>query len=165
MVAAIEAADWPDGSRALLERVVGKSAGTVAQERILPPAPPWPKTETPIPWLDGLGHGLNRAKVENKPVLILITTTNCPYSQSYLDEVMNDANVVELAKAFIPVHLVLPPLEIMDQLDVSGFPYLLILDHRMKILRRIAGYVTVPQLITQLEKVLHARTWTQDTAK
>ncbi|MBU0754983.1 MAG: thioredoxin family protein [Planctomycetes bacterium] len=148
----------PDGRRILLVRINAETA-RASERRILPPPPFWPEAERPIIWLDDFAEGITRANAEKKPLLLLLTAEDCPFSSTYIDQVLNDRNVVDLINAFIPVHLITEQSDETDLLQIGGFPYILIIDTRMNVLMRLPGYYQVPDLIGRLEKVLQAGLW------
>jgi hypothetical protein len=148
-----------DGGMVILSRTLSQVRTDPNYELRLPVPPQWPKAEKPIPWMTDFLQATARAREEMKPVLVLLTSPDCLHSRAYLTQTFEDGNVADLVSAMIPLHLETTRTETLDQIEASGFPYVLVLDSNLIPLMRIPGYRTVPDLVQDLETAIlrHSR--------
>ena len=87
--------------------------------------------------------------------LLLLTIPESTLCRTYLAHTFRDANVVELLGAVVPVHISCAEGdETASGFDVSGFPFVLILDDELKVKNRIAGYRSAQNFVQVLKVVL-----------
>jgi hypothetical protein len=134
-----------------------------------PPAPRIPVDEPPasplrltaggsVPWMDSFGDAVQRARREGKPILLLLTRRDCAFCHAYLKQTFHDASVVELSGFYVPLHYENADPAVEQLVKLSGYPCLLVLDPKLKILKRISGFRTAPKLVEDLESAIRLYT-------
>lgn len=111
-----------------------------------------------VPWMDSFGDAVLRAKKEDKPILLLLTRPDCAFCHAYLQQTFRDASVVELSGFYVPLHYESEDRAVERLVNLSGYPYLLILDPNLKALKRVSGFRTAPELVRDLQSVIRLYT-------
>lgn len=146
----------PDGTMAMLtlsDRKIQKSLLPALEP---PPPQLTPVSEKTIQWEPVFKDAVEKSAKTGRPIMLLLTTPDCAFSQAYLQGTFRDANIVELSRQVIPVHLECDQNEITDGINVPGFPYILFLNERLAIVKRVSGYCTAPVLAEYLKSVIRA---------
>ncbi|MFH1998077.1 MAG: thioredoxin family protein [Planctomycetota bacterium] len=145
-----------DGSFAMIARTDQESGGE-STTSMQPPSPPlFPLAEQEIPWEISFQNAVDRSARTGKPILLLLTTPGCAFSRAYLDVTFRDANIVELVRHLVPIHIECVQNEVTDEIKVPGFPYVLFLNEKLVIVKRVSGYCTAPVLAEYLKSVIRA---------
>jgi len=146
----------PDGTRVLLART-GQESNRSSMAALKPPPPQlFPVAEEEIPWEPLFKKAVEKSAQTGKPIMLLLTAPDCAFSQAYLQVTFRDANIVELVRQVVPVHIECVQNEVTDGINVPGFPYILFLDAKLAIAKRVSGYCTAPVLAEYLKSVIRA---------
>ena len=108
--------------------------------------------------MDSFGDAVQRAKKEDRPILLLLTRPDCAFCHAYLRHTFRDASVVELSGFYVPLHYESADNAAERLVNISGYPYLLVLDPNLKILKRVSGFRTAPELVRDLQSVIRLYT-------
>ena len=110
---------------------------------------------TAITWITDYQKGMNLAQQQNKPALIIFTTTWCPPCLMMKEKVYPDPKVVQAVQAFIPI-MIDPDYEkeLTQKFNVTGIPAFFILGPDGKQIVSFVGYHEPDDFIAKLKSVL-----------
>lgn len=106
-------------------------------------------------WETSIQKGLERARIERKPVLIDLYADWCGYCKVLEKEIFPDKEVSKLFENFITVRLdgeEFPNLK--RKYGIEGYPTILYLDQHTNYLTKITGFPTKEMVIETSKKVL-----------
>lgn len=115
-----------------------------------------------IDWSD-FATGIERSRVEGKPVLATFVTDWCPYCSKMARKTWRASSVVERLDDVVAVRVDAEQsagrpgttgLELARRYGVSGYPAQLLLDAQGRVLSRHDGYQTASQLLDWLDREL-----------
>lgn len=108
-----------------------------------------------IAWQADLDAARAESQKSNRPLMLFITSSNCPYCVKMQNETFRNAAVAaELNEHFVPVKIdrgTHPALE--RKLAVRLYPTIVIVDDGEVEMRRVTGFVSSPALVATLQKV------------
>lgn len=99
-----------------------------------------------------LGDALERARAENRLVMVDVYTDWCGWCKKLDSETFGDARVAEALKAVVPIRLNAEKEgeAVAGKYDVRGFPTVLFLSAAGEEVRRIEGYVDAEEMLKVL---------------
>jgi hypothetical protein len=104
-----------------------------------------------VRWTD-YEQGLERARVEGRPVLATFVTDWCPYCSKMDRNTWRDRAVVDRLSSLVPVRVDAEERQALAlRYDVTGFPANLLLDGEGKVISRSDGYLTARQLLSWID--------------
>ncbi|MCE9605436.1 MAG: DUF255 domain-containing protein [Planctomycetia bacterium] len=109
----------------------------------------------PVAWQTNVEEACRLARQNNLPVLVFVTSAQCPYCVKMKDQTFRTATVVqELGAKFVPLRVERgssPALE--RQLGVKSYPTTVVLRSDKVEVARMAGFIPAPQFLGNLKKV------------
>ncbi|MBX9789424.1 MAG: thioredoxin family protein [Pirellulales bacterium] len=115
----------------------------------------WADHTQGLPFLIGYEAGITKAKAENKPVMLFVTTTWCGWCKKLAAEDLTDPEVRKMLENFV--------LAIVDgdtetaaakTLGADGFPHIVFQDPEGQNLGTVGGYVPVADFKSAVEQAL-----------
>ena len=108
-----------------------------------------------IAWITDYQQGIDQARLQNKPALIVFTTTWCPPCLMMKEKVYPDPKVVRAVEDFIPI-MIDPDYEkeLAQKFNVTGIPAFFILGPDGKQIASFVGYHEPDEFIAQLKSRL-----------
>ncbi|MCZ8156334.1 MAG: thioredoxin family protein [Leptospira sp.] len=106
-------------------------------------------------WESSIQRGMQRAKEENKPILIDVYADWCTYCKVLEKEIFPDKEVSKLLEGFITVRLdgeEFPNLR--QKYAIEGYPTILFIDGNSNYLNKITGLATKAMVLDISKKVL-----------
>jgi len=112
-------------------------------------------TPAAITWITDYQKGMNQAQAQNKPALVVFTTTWCPPCLMMKEKVYPDPKVVQVVEDFIPI-MIDPDYEkeLTQKFKVTGIPVFFILGPTGEQKTSFVGYHEPGEFITKLKSVL-----------
>lgn len=105
-------------------------------------------------WIEDYEQGLSQARRLNKPVLLLLTDTNCTDCQTMENKLLRDTSLGELRDRFVLVKANGKQQEALaKRFGRQGYPLTLILDGMGKELVRMSGVQHITAIAYRLEQV------------
>lgn len=106
-----------------------------------------------IAWLSDYRQAVGRARAENKPLMVEVSTVGCSACKRLEEEVLSRPDVVAASSAFVPVRVDgdRQP-ELKRQLEVSGYPTVVFLESGGKEIGRVRGAVPHQVMLKELGK-------------
>ncbi|HET6883484.1 MAG TPA: thioredoxin family protein, partial [Pirellulales bacterium] len=110
-----------------------------------------------IAFIEGFERGYEKARAQQKPMLLFFTAAWCKYCHQMAQEAFVQDGVIELSQNFVCV-LVDADAEpqVCRQFEVRGFPTIQFVSSQGTRLNRITGKQPAHQLIAQMQAALHA---------
>lgn len=107
-----------------------------------------------IKWVSTYDAALNKAAIEKKNVMVMLSKENCPACE-YMNDIVFEEQVVEdtLNKNFIPVHLDIHKDKIPSVLGYIGTPTFHFLNAKGEKLKRHDGAANIPTFMGILNSV------------
>ena len=118
-------------------------------------------SDAPLAWIDGLAEGLHAAQRDNRPLLVVAGSTDCPWCEKLAIEFRKPSLIDKLKKrrlALVHVDIEAEPTAVRT-LAVGPIPALRLLSPRGRIVASHDGYLTADELTKWLDENLeHAST-------
>ncbi len=121
-------------------------------------APPVEKgaTDAPLAWIDGLAEGLHAAQRDNRPLLVVAGSTDCPWCEKLAIEFRKPSLIDNLKKrplALVHVDIEAEPTAVRT-LSVGPIPALRLLSPRGSVVASHDGFLTAEELTKWLDENL-----------
>lgn len=110
--------------------------------------------EESIDWLTHPSAGMERARADEKPVLVDFWAVWCQPCKLMDETTYRDPDVIELARTFVPLKIDIDAqASFVERYDADVFPTVLFLDHHGREIGRIEGLATAKDLAERLEAI------------
>ncbi len=110
-----------------------------------------------VQWMDDYDTGLERARVERKPVMIDFYTNWCYYCKILDAKVYTDPEVVRLSAQFVCLKINAERRrDLARSYRLTGYPIIVFLSREGLEKTRVIGYVPAPGFIKSLQGILQA---------
>ena len=98
---------------------------------------------------EGFDEALARAQAENRLVMLDFYTDWCGWCKKLDREVFGDRRVAEAARDLVAVRVNAEKggEKVAERFDVQGYPTVLFVDGSGKVVKRVDGYVDVPEML------------------
>ena len=111
-----------------------------------------------IPWLKDHDKGLDAAKHENKPAVVVLYSPACGWCKRLLNETFEDPRIKALADRFVWVKVDSQvEKDLYDLYEQDGYPLTVLLSPEGKVIKRISGYRPATALKDELLGVISIR--------
>jgi thioredoxin-related protein len=120
------------------ERTTDSDAGHSSQE--LP---------SDFDWEKSYAVAIDKAKIENKPLFVMMSATWCGWCKKLEKETLSDSTVRQSLKPFIAVK-VYENEEINRKFGYEGYPTLAFIDSDENLFHRVVGYMDVSSFIKEV---------------
>jgi thioredoxin-related protein len=115
----------------------------------------WAEHKQGLPFVLGYEQGLEQAKASGKPALVFVTATWCGWCKKLADDNFNHPEIRPLLDQFT---LVIvdgdAQRDVVQRLQVAGFPHLVLQSSTGNVLAQVRGYVPPEALQPTLERAL-----------
>lgn len=109
-----------------------------------------------ITWVEDHDDGLNMAREENKPVVLVLYADWCPWCKRLLDETFTDVEVQRFKDQFVWIKINSEKETSLKALyEQTGFPLTVILTPQGDVVERLSGFQTPQGLAAKLEGTGH----------
>ncbi|GEM_PF-3469827 len=117
------------------------------------------RLKTSMHWSYSLNEGMEKAGLENKPLLLYFYINGGEWCEQFERETFTKEAIQKLAAQFVPVKInAYAESGLSEQYGIAGTPTLLILDQQGTELSRLPGYVAPDRVQSYLEEAVPALT-------
>jgi len=114
-----------------------------------------PESKIPIVWLKSIPASIVRSEKENKPIILMITSPDCPLCQTCFETTFRDAEVIELMGSFIPLQITNGVEDKLAlKLSVPGFPFIAFLDSKLNEIKRRPGFRSAEDISRDMKEII-----------
>jgi len=107
-----------------------------------------------INWVDSYQDALNKAKVENKNIMILITTATCGWCKKMKSKTFVDKNIIDQVNIdYISLELTKGFDEFPHNMFIKSVPTTLFMDKNGVLIKKIPGYWNAQDFASWLSDV------------
>lgn len=108
---------------------------------------------TKIPWIEDHGQGLETARAESKPAVLVLYASDCPWSRRLLTETLDDPRVKALKDGFVWIKVdSARHADLQAVYEQASFPAVLLLSPTGTVLGRHEGFLTARALLETLDR-------------
>ncbi len=120
-------------------------------------------TATELQWLDNYSIAIKKAKKENKPIYIFISSSTCGWCDKFEKTTLQDENIKKrLNREFISVHLVREFDDVPQKFATTPVPRHYFTDSKGDILYNTLGYTKVDTFESFMSKAQEKFTTAQE---
>jgi protein disulfide-isomerase len=117
-------------------------------------ATPDARSDEAIAWHETWDKAFRAARLDGRPLLVVVTRQQCPYCVRLKAETLADADVARMVSdRFVPLQVEGPRFPaLLKRAGVRLYPTILLVSPDNRLVTRIDGYVDAPTLTTRLNE-------------